>query len=595
MAVLKVIKGSCPGQIVELHGDRMVVGRHPSCHIVLDNAAVSRNHAQILENHGSFFVEDLRSRNGTLVNGQRIRGRTELVDGDQIKVCDVQFSFHLSGPPGLSRSSSAVIIGGPDGSKSQSTQTAGSSAESGTFSRPTVTGAFIDSSGEFNVNLVEQPVSEGSSIISTLDVLEPRHPRINVRPEVKLRAVMEIATNLARTLELDLVLPKILQSLFKIFPQADRGFVVLKDLTTSQLAVKAMQTRSEDQAHSARLSMTILREALQKRQAILSGDAAGDRRFDTSESVANLQIRSVMCAPLVGQSGESLGVIQIDTFDLRQQFSQEDLDVLASVAALAGLGVENAHLHASALKQRDLDRELEFATQVQLGFLPTERPHPPGYEFYDFYEAAFRVGGDFFDYIPMPDGRVAIGLGDVAGKGVPAALLMARLYSAARYELLTNKSPADAMSGLNQTLSSSGLGHRFVTFVFVVLDPKKQQVTIVNAGHLPPLLRDASGKVQKIAADDSGLPLGIQPDYQYKAIKRPLQPGDTMLLYTDGVTESMNPSNELYGTPRLSTFLSEAPPAVEDLGERLIEDIERFCEGRPQRDDICLLAFRRLP
>jgi serine phosphatase RsbU (regulator of sigma subunit) len=488
-----------------------------------------------------------------------------------------------------------VVIGGPEESKEGTGEPAGNNEESGTFSRPTVTGAFIDSSGEFNVNLVEQPVSEGSSIISTLDVLESRHPRINVRPEVKLRAVMEIATNLARTLELDHVLPKILQSLFKIFPQADRGFVVLKDLATSQLAVKAMQTRSEDHSHSARLSMTILREALQKRQAILSGDAAGDRRFDTSESVANLQIRSVMCAPLVGQGGESLGVIQIDSFDLRQQFSQEDLDVLASVAALAGLAVENAHLHASALRQRDLDRELEFATQVQLGFLPTERPRPDGYEFYDFYEAAFRVGGDFFDYIPLPDGRIAIGLGDVAGKGVPAALLMARLYSAARYELLTHKSPADAMSGLNQTLSSSGLGHRFVTFVFAILDPKKHQVIIVNAGHLPPLLRDIQGKVQKLAADDSGLPLGIQPGYTYKAIKRALQPGDTFLLYTDGVTESMNPLNELYGTPRLSTFLSEAPPAVEDLGERLIEDIERFCEGRPQRDDICLLAFRRLP
>lgn len=99
MPVLKVIKGSCPGQIVELSGDRMVMGRHPSCQIVLDNAAVSRNHAQILESHGTYFLEDLRSRNGTVVNGDKIQGRTELKDGDEIRVCEVVLKFHAGAPP----------------------------------------------------------------------------------------------------------------------------------------------------------------------------------------------------------------------------------------------------------------------------------------------------------------------------------------------------------------------------------------------------------------------------------------------------------------------------------------------------------------
>lgn len=584
MAVLKVIKGSCPGQLVELRKDRMILGRHPTCHIVLDNAAVSRNHAQIIESHGSYYIEDLRSRNGTLVNGDRIRTRTELVDGDEIKICDVLFSFHQGGAgTGSVRPESSVLV-------------SPTATGTGSFSQPTITGdAFLDSGGEFDVNLVEQPVPEGSSIISTLDVLENRQPRIHVKPELKLRAVMEIAKNLARTLELDHVLPKILQSLFKIFPQADRGFVILKDPGTGQLAVKALQSRSEDQPHSARLSMTILREAMEKKQAILSGDAAGDRRFDTSDSVANLQIRSVMCAPLMGQEQEPLGVIQIDTFDSRQHFSQDDLDMLASVAAQAALALENARMHSAMMQQRDLDRELEFATQVQLGFLPTEQPQLAGYEFYDFYEAASRVGGDFFDYIPLPNGRVAIGLGDVAGKGVPAALLMARLYSTARYELLSRDTPAAAMAALNQTLSASGLGHRFVTLVLAILDPRKHTLTIVNAGHLPPLLRTAGNEVRRLAADDSGLPLGVQPEYAYRATKVTLAPGDTVLLYTDGVTESMNPLNELFGMTRLEEFLRGAAPAVEDLGDELLENIERFCEGRPQRDDICLLAFRRLP
>src|SRR6185503_7099056 len=124
-------------------------------------------------------------------------------------------------------------------------------------------------------------------------------PRIAVRPEAKLRAVMEISQNLARTLKIDEVLPRILESLFKIFPQADRGFVVLKDAATGELQVKALRTRREDRTEVARLSMTILKEAMTKARAILTADAASDKRFNLSESVTNLRIRSVMCVPLV--------------------------------------------------------------------------------------------------------------------------------------------------------------------------------------------------------------------------------------------------------------------------------------------------------
>src|SRR5690606_29949172 len=131
---------------------------------------------------------------------------------------------------------------------------------------------------------------------------------------------------------------------------------------------------------------------------------------------------------------------------------------------------------------REMERDLDFATQVQLGFLPKERPKVLGYVFADYYEAALRVGGDYFDYISMPEGRLAIALGDVAGKGMPAALLMARLYSSARFQLFTAENPAEALQGLNKDIAGSGLGHRFITFVLMVLDPPTGRVTVVNAG-----------------------------------------------------------------------------------------------------------------
>ena len=575
-----VIKGSCPGQLVELLGERMVMGRHPSCQIVLDNAAVSRNHAQILESHGTYYLEDLRSRNGTLLNGRKIQGRTEVHDGDEIRVCEVVLKFYQGLPPESDDKPVGTALG--DLKPGQERAVTVSDTDLVSLSR----------SGPFSEKMLEDSSSESSSIITSLDVTN-RSPRIAVRPEAKLRAVMEISQNLARALKIEEVLPKILESLFKIFPQADRGFVVLKDPITGAFSVHALRTRREEQAESARLSMTILREGMDKARAILSADAATDQRFALSDSVTNLKIRSVMCAPLVTQAGESLGAIQIDTVDRSAPFSEDDLEVLASVASQAALSLENAQLHTAALKQRDYERDLDFATQVQLGFLPNERPRVEGYEFFDFYEAAQRVGGDFFDYVLLPDGRIAVTVGDVAGKGLPAALLMARIYSDTRYELLAKPTPADAMASLNTNVCSSGLGHRFITMAFVVLDPKAHTLTIVNAGHLPPLVRTRRSAIRPLGTEVSGLPLGIQPETRYGQVQTKIEPGDSVVLATDGVTEAMNPANEIYGTPRLTAFLKKAPPQAAPLGESIVADVEAFCAGLAQRDDICLICFHR--
>jgi serine phosphatase RsbU (regulator of sigma subunit)/pSer/pThr/pTyr-binding forkhead associated (FHA) protein len=583
VAVLKVVKGSCPGQLLELHGERMVMGRHPSCHIVLDNAAVSRNHAQILESHGTYYLEDLRSRNGTLLNGKKISGRAEVKDRDEIRVCEVVLQFFEKLPPDADEDSIVVTTPRALGELKPGEDRQVTVSETD-LAGMAVTGAFAEKE-------LDELSSDSSSIITSLDVTN-RSPRITVRPEAKLRAVMEISQNLARALKLEEVLPKILESLFKIFPQADRGFIVLKDPHSGQLQVQSLRMRRESQGDSARLSMTILREAMNKARAILSADAGKD--FALSESVANLRIRSVMCAPLVAQAGQALGAIQIDTHDHSVPFSEDDLEVLTSVASQAALSLENAQMHAAALKQRDYERDLDFATQVQLGFLPSERPRLAGYEFFDFYEAAQRVGGDFFDYVMLPDGRIAVTVGDVAGKGLPAALLMARIYSDARYELLTKPTPADAMNSLNTSVCSSGLGHRFITLAMVILDPAAHALTIANAGHLPPLLRSRRGAVKPLGTDVSALPLGIQPATKYRQTQVPIAAGESVVLATDGVTEAMNALNEIYSMARLTAFLKTAPSQAGPLGEAIVADVEAFCAGIAQRDDICLICFHRL-
>ncbi len=579
MPFLKVIKGGVPGQLIALQGDRVIFGRHPNCQVVLDNSSISRHHAQIIESQGGYYLEDLRSRNGTQLNNIGVRGRIELHEADEIQLCDYVFQF-LQRPPADGRREVAQDFDGlSDLSDSSSRIRLAGRAE-----QPPL------------ITLPQSPADDslqGSSIISSLDTSSLRAVRFNVRPEVKLRAVLEISAAVGRMLKLDDLLPVILQSLFKIFPQADAGFVVLQDHTSQKLVIRASLTRTADEENPVPVSMTIVKMAMDQKQAMLSADAVGDTRFKASESLADLAIRSVMCVPLLDQLNQALGVIQISTGDLAQQFSPDDLDLLASVTAQASLAVDNAKLHESLLLQRDLDRELEFATQVQLGFLPSEPPRTPDYEFADYYEPAHRIGGDYFDYITLPSGDIAVALGDVAGKGVPAALLMARLHASARYHLLSATNPAEAMTSLNAELAHSGLGFRFITLVMAVFHLKSHTIHVANAGHLPPLLRRANGSVEAIGMKDSGMPLGLGGTQVFRELVVPLEPGEMCVFYTDGVTEAMDAQKEIYGSQRLTQAVAHGAKSAKDMVQAVVDDVEKFYGDLPQRDDLCIVAVHR--
>jgi serine phosphatase RsbU (regulator of sigma subunit) len=277
------------------------------------------------------------------------------------------------------------------------------------------------------------------------------------------------------------------------------------------------------------------------------------------------------------------------------QLTQEDLDVLVSLGSQAVLAIENARLHEDLLRRSDFERELTFASEVQLSFLPNQRPHPPAYECFDYYEPARLVGGDYFDYVSLPDGRVAIGLGDVAGKGMPAALLMARLYSAVRLQLFTQPSPAKVLAALNDESFVQGLGHRFITFVLLMLNPQTHELTIANAGHMPPIIRSRDGKATSFGVKDSGMPFGISRNQDFRELKIPMEPGSAVIVYTDGVTDAMNPADELFGRAKLEQVVAAAAPSAGDLIKTIVKEVDRFCGARLQQDDMCLVCVRRLP
>jgi serine phosphatase RsbU (regulator of sigma subunit) len=300
----------------------------------------------------------------------------------------------------------------------------------------------------------------------------------------------------------------------------------------------------------------------------------------------------MICAPLMGPSRRPLGIVYLDTTDAKRRFDQNDLDVLASVATIAAQGVESAGARHTIWDVGTYRRHLGTAKQVQLQFLPQSRPEVEGYQFYDYYQPADEVGGDYFAYVLLPDGRLALAIGDVAGKGVSAALLMANFCAEVRYCLATCPTPAAAVEQLNQDLSSETLNYHFVTFVLCVLDPKTHMLTMVNAGHLPPLLRRL-GTIEPLGGSDSGLPLGCDAKRSYEQVEFKLEPGDSVVLYTDGITEAMNSKGEVYGSQRLKTALASAPGGIEEVGQALLDDVRRFIRGRLQSDDICVVCFAR--
>jgi len=565
MAILKRVTGDPAGQLIELKYDLTTIGRSPDCQIVLDPNGVSRRHAEIRRVGHAFFLADLRSRNKTLVNDEEIKAGADhqLRSGDRINICDVEFIYYPVAPPkeSPSRPPSDVMV-------------------------------VTEGDGGDDPNMHSFDASRSSALASA------------VRPEVKLKAILEIARDLSSELRIDAVAPKILDSLMQLFPQAERLFLVLVDPETKRLVRKAFKYRPhsrhtpfsgavpEDEVPMS-ISRSLVNHVLGAKKAVLSQDAGNDKNLPTSASIADLKIRSVMCVPLLTPDGQALGILQLDTSD-RHKFLQDDLDVLAAVASQAAISVQNASMHESMMERERLDRDLKLAEQVQKRFLPQSVPAPEGYTFFAHYHPAYEVGGDYYDFVPLPQDRLAVALGDVSGKGVAAALMMAKFSGDTRYCVLRENAPGPAADELNRLLCAAGIEEKFITLSLSVLDLPRRQLTIASAGHLPVLVRRADGRVEEVGEEIAGFPLGIVPasDYQQQVID--LDPGDVVVIYSDGVTDARSPREELYDcreNRRLLKRLAESPGGPEAVGRAVLQDIREFSAGHPQADDITLICF----
>ena len=510
LVLLKSPEGASPNKNIALTGDLMVIGRDENgCQIVIPHHAVSRKHAQITRTGNQFFIEDLKSRNKTFVNSKEVPPPTRqpLKPDDRIKICDFLFRFH----------DERAVKPQP-------------------LPEWLAKGAKEEEEDESGMTTIEAMQGKGNAL-----------QFLDLAPSDRLRALLDISTNLSREISLDPLLVQVAETLFGVFKQSDRCFVLILD-ESGRPAPKVMKSR-RPALDDTRFSRTIVKKTIDSKQSYLSEDASSDASLGPAASIAEFKIRSVMCVPLLDSKSNPIGAIQVDTQDRSKKFSLDDLNMLTIVANLAAVAVDKARLHEEVLAREKEQKEIELARKVQLGFLPQTLPDVAGYEFYSHYSPAQTVGGDYYDFIALPGGRVAVVLGDVAGKGVPAALLVAKLSSEVRFCLLTVPNLAQAVCLLNEQMIHGGLSDRFVTLAIMIIDPHEHVVTIVNAGHMSPKLSRAStGElVDAISLDSTGVPVGALPGYLYEQITLPLEVGDSLVVFTDGVTDAMNPAGEMFG------------------------------------------------
>jgi serine phosphatase RsbU (regulator of sigma subunit) len=294
--------------------------------------------------------------------------------------------------------------------------------------------------------------------------------------------------------------------------------------------------------------------------------------------------------------GNVIGVIHLDTQNPLVQFTKDDLDLLLAVAGQAALSYESARLLVSYVEKLRQDDEMAIARDVQRSLLPDQFPDVPGYEFFAAYESAEAVGGDYYDIFTLPDGRVCISFGDVAGKGVPGALIMSRLASCVQNVMSYVADVGEAFQAINRHMCAKMAEGRFVTYVLAVIDPRTNELSLCNGGHMSPLVRTADGKISELDETSIGLPIGVVESFSYQVLRRPMQKGETIVITTDGVEEAMDVEGKLYTRERAREFLSRAPTSAHarELTMGLLADVRRHAGGRPQNDDITIMAFGRV-
>ncbi|MBP7586980.1 MAG: SpoIIE family protein phosphatase [Thermoanaerobaculia bacterium] len=530
----------------------VILGRGQQCDVVLPEASVSRRHAQISVADERCFLVDLGSGNGTFLNGEHLAEPTPLVSGDEVRVGTAVLEFRLADSPRL------------DGTRSRTITIRDAARDSGPL--PLVIPLA-------NLQLTGPPADE----------LE--------RMRRKLEFFRQAGVVLTRTLNERELFDALLEKAMAVLPQAGRAFILRRDPESGELASIGARTRS-GAVEEIPASRTLIDAVIRRREPLASVDVGAEAGFEVANSVRHLNLRAVACLPLLVED-RLVGVMQVDNTEERRGFSADDLDLLSGIAGPIALAMEHSRLHEKLVERDILEHDLALARRLQRSFLPQTPPQVPGYGLAVEYSPAAEVGGDFYDFFPLASGRIGLAIGDVSGKGVSGALLMARLTSVLRAAAARSEHPASVLEELNELVFAENDEGMFVTANFAVLDPESGRLEIANAGHLLPIVRHRDGRAGELKLQP-GSALGVSRPLLAPAASWTMSPGDLMLFATDGLTEAANHQLQRFGNARIIETLRRL--ASDDPSQAingLLTAARSFVGDHGFDDDLTLLCLTR--
>jgi phosphoserine phosphatase RsbU/P len=506
---------------------------------------LSRYHLCFEQREKTWFVRDCESRNGTVLNTAGIKEAKVVKAGDKVLAGHLTIDVRERPSEAIRP---VISFSSKDDTKSASEAT------------------FITSLDKVLGKTDPVPirdVSVASRMISAL-----------------IRAGQELVTLQPLEQLFDTILELSLSAV-----EARRGVILTLD--EGELQVRA--SRGDNFTISAAIRDQVLRD----KRSLLISDAMLHDSLNKQDSIVRQRVRSMMAAPLQ-TADRVIGLIYVDNGVILRPFSQDDLDLLTVMANVAAIRIENARLAEVEQSEKLMEADLAQASEIQRSLLPNEPPAYEGWELAGLNIPCRTVGGDYFDFIPYQDGRLAVVVGDVSGKGLPAALLMSSLQAKVQMLREANPSPGQAVSTLNRSLTERCPLGKFITFFYALLDPATGSLEYSNAGHNYPLILRTNGSVEVLTGN--GIVMGLFAAVHYDVKTTKLEPGDMLVLYSDGVTEAADSADEEFGEKGLAKFLVDRKAVrCDDIVNQLVEHIRKWRGAAAFADDFTVVLVRRAP
>lgn len=551
-AKFTVCNGKQVGKVFLLgKGDKKIIGRDTNCPIQILDKGISRNHTLVEQRGDDFLLVDLGSTNGTFVNNKVIISKV-LQDGDIIKIGQTEIKYE-----GLKKESASASMIQDD-------------VETGA---PPMIMERVDIQRSLYVS--SQKVGEKLPAGDSLDL-----------SNLYLSTIYEVSNLVNGEHDLGKLFALLMDKIMEVF-KADRGFLVMQEGGDFKIEVERNLSNQE-----AKLSSTILKKTIHEGVSILSANAMLDDRFNGGLSIVAQQIKSVMSVPLES-SHKILGAIYVDSIGSSNRFKKAHLDLLTALGKQAGIAVERTLLFRDSMEKEKLKQALEIAQNIQKSLLPSRMPENFSYDLVGWNLTCDETGGDYYDYFELPGNKLALAIGDVSGHGIGSALLMATARAFLKALARKETSIQHVMNEMNQLLAKDMEGDKFITLFYGELDLNNLTLSYINAGHEAPLLYQKKHK-SFVPLESTGMPLGMMEEFEYDAETTiQLEEGDLLTLSTDGITESMNPEGEQFGSDRLNMVLGKALfKSANQIIKDCYDEVQKFCRGTAQRDDLTLVILK---